>query len=68
MSDPARGRWLVLTLVRVAGSFGAVLGVILLARTGDTPTQILGIAIVLAALWLIATVPRGLARRWRSPE
>jgi len=29
---------------------------------------VLGIAIVLSALWLLATVPKALARRWRSPR
>lgn len=65
--DAARNRWLAIALTRLAGSAGAVLGVILLARAGDVATRVLGGALVLAALYLIATVPPALARRWRTP-
>lgn len=68
MSDPARARWAAIVGVRMAGTLGAVLGVVLLARADDLPRRVLGIAIVLAALWMIATVPRALAHRWRTPE
>lgn len=67
-ADPARARWLVITLLRIAASGGAVLGVILLGKAPDTPTKVLGGAIVLAALWMLAIVPKALAHRWRSPE
>ena len=50
--DPAMGRWALMMAVRVAATLGAVLGV----------------AIVASALWVIATVPRALAHRWRTPE
>lgn len=63
----ARNRWLAMVLVRLAGSIGAVFGVVLLGRADDTPTRVLGIAIVVAALYMIATVPRALAHKWRTP-
>lgn len=66
--DPARAPWLVITLVRLAASAGAVLGVLLVGRAQDNAPKVLGIAIVLSALYMMATVPRALARRWRSPE
>ena len=66
MTDPARSRWLILVLVRLAGALGAVLGVVLLARADAWGPRVLGLAIVLAALWMTATVPLALARRWRS--
>lgn len=65
--DPAKVRWFYMTLARLAGSGGAVLGVLLLAKGDTTGRKILGGAIVLAALAMMAIVPRSLARRWRSP-
>jgi lysylphosphatidylglycerol synthetase-like protein (DUF2156 family) len=70
MTDPdttARNRWLAMTLTRVAGSAGAIFGVVLLGRAQTLGPKILGVAIVLSALVMIATVPRSLARRWRTP-
>ncbi len=64
----ARRRWLTLVAIRIAGSAGAVFGVVLLGRATRWPDQALGIAIVLSALGMIAIVPRSLARQWRSPE
>lgn len=68
MSDPALPRWAAMMAVRVAATLGAVLGVVLLGRAEDVPTRLLGVAIVAAALWVIATVPKALAQRWRSPQ
>ena len=66
--DPAFARWAAITATRIAGSVGAVFGVVLLGRAADWSTKAIGIGIVLAALWMIATVPRALAHRWRSPD
>jgi lysylphosphatidylglycerol synthetase-like protein (DUF2156 family) len=64
----ARRRWLVLVGVRVGGVAGAVFGLVLAARAHGVAPKLLGIAIVLAALLMIAIVPASLAHRWRSPE
>lgn len=63
----ARTRYFMMIGVRIAGVAGAILGLMLLARATDLPTKILGFVIVLSALLMIATVPRALARRWRTP-
>jgi uncharacterized membrane protein YfcA len=63
----ARNRWLLIVLARLAGAAGAVLGIVLLARAHDWLTKGLGVAIVLAALYMMATVPAALAHRWRTP-
>ena len=63
----ARKRWLTITATRIAGSAGAVLGLVLLARAPTLAPKILGVAIVLSALAMMAIVPRSLAHRWRSP-
>ena len=44
----------------------AVFGVVLIGRAEDWGTRVLGVAVVLAALWFAATVPLALARKWRS--
>jgi predicted anti-sigma-YlaC factor YlaD len=63
----ARNRYLLIATSRIVGSLGAILGIILLARAHDWPTKGLGVAIVLAALYMVATVPAALAHRWRTP-
>ena len=65
--DLARRRWLAITLTRIAGTAGAVFGLILAGRATTLPPQLLGIGIVLSALLMIAIVPRALAHRWRTP-
>jgi hypothetical protein len=63
----ARTRWLAIAATRIAGSAGAIFGIILVARAHTLVPKILGVAIVLSALLMIATVPRSLAHRWRTP-
>lgn len=62
----ARNRWFAIVAARIAATAGAVLGLVLIARALDWPTKLLGIAIVLAALYVMAVVPKALASRWRS--
>src|SRR3546814_7111147 len=66
--DPriARNRYFAMTATRIAGAAGAVFGVVLIARAQGWPDKAIGVGIVLAALYMIATVPRALAHRWRS--
>lgn len=70
MSDEttARNRWLAMVGTRIGSAAGAVLGVILLARAHDWATKILGVAIVVMALYVMAVVPLALAKRWSSPK
>jgi hypothetical protein len=65
--DTARNRWFAIVAVRLAATAGSVMGLILLGRAADTPTKVLGVAIVLAGLYMMAVVPRALAARWRTP-
>lgn len=74
MSDPAdpsaatvRNRYLAITLTRIAGAGGAMVGLVLIGRADATFPKVLGTAIVLSSMLLIALVPRALARRWRTP-
>jgi len=66
--EQARRRWAAIALVRLAGVAGAMLGLVLAARSVDWPSKLLGVAIVLSALVIIAVVPAGLAHRWRSRD
>jgi hypothetical protein len=45
-----------------------VLGLVLAARAHAVGPKLVGIALVLAALAMIAIVPASLAHRWRSPD
>ncbi len=62
----ARRRYLTMTVARIAGAGGAVFGIVILARAVEWPEKLIGGGLTLAALWMMAVVPRALARRWRS--
>jgi len=66
--DRARERWLAMRATELAGVAGAVMGLVLMSRAQATAPRLLGAAILLSALLMIAVVPRHLARRWRSGE
>ena len=71
MTDPAlqaRNRWLIITGVRLLAIAGAVFAVILIGRAPTWPPKVLGVAIVLSALYMSWAVPASLAHRWRTPE
>ena len=70
MTDPdtlARQRYYTMMAVELAGVAGAVFGLVLAGRSEETGPRLLGAAIILSALAVIATVPRHMARRWRTP-
>lgn len=69
MSDDrtARNRYFMIVGARLAGVAGAVLGLVLIGRAQTTEPKVVGTALVLTALMMIAIVPRALARRWRTP-
>jgi hypothetical protein len=53
--------------VELAGVAGAVFGLVLIGRSVGTVPRVIGAAIVISALLMIASVPRAMARRWRTP-
>ncbi|MBP2275227.1 MULTISPECIES: hypothetical protein [Sphingomonas] len=70
MTDPdatIRNRYLAITATRLAGAAGALLGLVLIARADAPIPKVIGTALVLSALLMIAIVPRALAQRWRTP-
>jgi len=65
----ARNRWFAIVAVRLAATAGAVLGLVLVARGESWSPKAIGVALVLASLYLMAVIPLALAHRWRSrPE
>lgn len=64
--DPAIGRYYLMVLARIVPVGGALFGLVLMGRATQLPQQLIGLGIVLAAMWVMATLPRALARRWRS--
>ena len=71
MTDPAiqaRNRWLIITGVRLLALAGAVFAVVLIGRAPTWPPKVLGVAIVLSALYMSWAVPASLAHRWRTPQ
>lgn len=70
MTDPdatVRNRYFLLVGTRLVGTAGALLGLILIARADAVVPKVIGTALVISAMVMIATVPRALARRWRTP-
>ena len=63
----SRARWFAINAVRLLGIAGALLGVALIAKAHTTGPKAIGAALVLAAMWFMATVTGALAHRWRSP-
>jgi hypothetical protein len=64
----ARGRYYAMIAVEIAGVAGAVFGLVVIGKTNVTWLKLLGAAILLSAMLMIAVVPRSMARRWRSPR
>lgn len=64
----ARKRYYIMAGINLAGAAGAFLGLLIAGRAVTTPQQLLGGALILSSLYVMAVVPRGLARRWKTPE
>ena len=63
----ARNRYFTMVAARLVGAAGAVFGIVLLGRADTLGPRLLGLAIVVSALVVMAVVPRALAQRWRTP-
>lgn len=63
----ARNRYFMMTAARLVSAAGAVFGIVLIGRADTLEPKILGVAIVVSALVVMAVVPPALARRWRTP-
>jgi len=66
--DPARNRFFIIGLARLAGAIVAVAGIVLTYREGGTNDPLTGFVITAAGLVTFVVLPRALARQWRTPE
>jgi hypothetical protein len=63
----ARNRYYAMTAVNIIATAGAVFGLVIAGRSPTWGGSILGGAIILSSLYMMAVVPRAMARRWRTP-
>lgn len=68
MTDPARSRFLIHSLVRLGGAFLMPFGIVITSGRLEGWPVPLGIAFVALGAFGFAIAPRLLARRWRSPK
>jgi hypothetical protein len=63
----AQKRYYMIVGANLVAVAGAVLGLLIAGRSVTTWQTVLGGAIILSSLYVMAVVPRALARRWRTP-
>lgn len=63
----ARNRYFLMMAANCAGVAGAVLALLIFGRARTIELTMLGVALMLASFWVMAAIPRMLARRWRTP-
>lgn len=63
----ARNRYYMMMAVNLVAVAGAIFGLVLAGRSNDWGQTILGGAIIISALYMMAVVPRAMARKWRTP-
>lgn len=66
-ADPARARFMVITLLRLSGMVLMLLGMGIMATGMVEPRDIVGGAIFLAGALDALILPRLLIRKWRTP-
>ena len=64
----AAKRYYLIQGVNLAAVAGAVLGLLIAGRSVTTFHAVLGGALLLSSLYMMATVPRALAKRWKTPQ
>lgn len=63
----ARKRYYLITGVNLLAAAGAVLGLLIMGRSQASEHTLLGGALILASLYVMAVVPRAMARKWKTP-
>jgi hypothetical protein len=65
--DPARGRFFILSLLRVGGALMVLAGMVAASGRFASIPVVAGYALIVVGLVDMAVVPQILARRWRTP-
>lgn len=65
-TDPAKGRWAMLQLIRVGGLLFILGGMVILSGGVKGPT-ILGVGLLFIGMFEFFFLPVMIARRWKSP-
>lgn len=65
--DPAKARFVAITLIRMSGALFVLLGLLITERRIDLPWA-LGVVLVVAGFFDVFVMPKILARRWKSPQ
>jgi membrane protein YdbS with pleckstrin-like domain len=63
----ARNRYYIIAGTNLLATAGAVLGLLIAGRSATTEYTVFGCVVLLGSLYMMAVVPRWLARRWRTP-
>lgn len=64
----ARKRYFMIVAVNLVATAGAVFGLVIVGRADGGVPAYIGGGLMLAALYVMAVVPRAMARRWKTPE
>ncbi|HEX8302944.1 hypothetical protein [Sphingomonas sp.] len=64
----AQKRYYLIQGVNIGACAGAVLGLLIAGRSVTTVHTMLGGALILASLYVMAVVPRAMAKRWKTPQ
>ena len=64
--DVARGRWMAINVLRIAGVVMVVVGIFAVQGVVELPA-IAGYGLIAFGLFDVFAVPQILARKWRSP-
>ena len=63
----AAKRYYAIAGMHLIATAGAVFGLVIAGRSTSIEYTVLGAAILLSSLYVMAVVPRAMARRWKTP-
>jgi hypothetical protein len=64
----AMKRYYMMVGVNMLGTAGAVIGLLVAGRAHEYQMTLFGGMIIMSSLYVMAIVPKTMARRWKTPE